>query len=73
MCHVTELGNLNSTSDLLMTNDNTRALVLDVVSSGQEGYQQIGGLGLEWQFEGTGAFPGDGREGLLLWMWIGME
>lgn len=54
-------------TDLLLTNNNTGGLVLAEISGGQLGYTQIGGLGPEWEFEGTGAFLGDGREGFLLW------
>ncbi len=54
-------------SDLLLTNNNNGALVLAEMAGGQLGYTQIGGLGPEWQFEGTGAFLGDGRDGFLLW------
>lgn len=62
-------GNLNGdgASDLLMTDSNNGALLLDQVSSGVETYQQIGGVGAEWQFEGSGSFLGDGTQGELLW------
>lgn len=53
-------------SDLLMTST-SGALVMDQVSNGTMGYQQIGGLGPEWQFEGTGSFLGDNQDAELLW------
>jgi hypothetical protein len=54
-------------SDLLMTSTATGVLVLDELSGGQMTYQQIGGLGPEWQFEGSAMFLGDGKDGELLW------
>lgn len=54
-------------SDLLMTSNTSGALVLDELSGGTMGYTQIGALGQEWQFEGSGPFLGDGSEGELLW------
>jgi len=43
-------------------------LLLDEVSGDPTmTYTQIGGLGPEWGFEGTGSFLGDGNNGFLLW------
>src|SRR5439155_25214795 len=49
----------------LMTN-NDGALVFDQVISGQMAFTQIGGLGPEWEFEGSGYLSGDGKPGFLI-------
>jgi VCBS repeat-containing protein len=56
----------NNLSDLLMSNSNTGAVVVGWVQNGQETYQQISGLGSEWQFGGTGQFTGNGDTDFLL-------
>jgi hypothetical protein len=53
-------------SDQLMIN-NSGALVIDQVIAGGMTYQQIGGLGSEWQFEGSGYFSGPGSSEFLIW------
>ncbi|HEX3884434.1 MAG TPA: NF038122 family metalloprotease [Stellaceae bacterium] len=55
-------------SGILMTNNATGALVLvgsktDLTAS----YQQIGGIGTEWQIAGYGDFLGDGADGFLMY------
>jgi hypothetical protein len=58
----------NGLTDTLMVGNDTGALVLDEVGAGPAmGYTQIGGLGSEWQLEGTGSFLGDGKDGFLMW------
>lgn len=55
-----------SATDPLMTNT-SGSLYDDQVSNGQMTYQQIGGLGPEWEFDGAGAnLLGDGNAGFLI-------
>lgn len=56
----------NGVSDVLMSNAGG-ALVLDEMSKGSLAYTQIGGLGPEWEFSGTGPLFGDGRDDFLIW------
>jgi hypothetical protein len=49
-------------SDLLMDNQ----LVVGSLSGGSLNYTAIGALRPEWEFNGTGNFIGDGRQGVLL-------
>ncbi|HEX3881553.1 MAG TPA: NF038122 family metalloprotease [Stellaceae bacterium] len=56
----------NGVSDALMTNTGG-ALVVDEVSGGAVTYTQIGALGPEWQFEGTGPLVADGHDQFLLY------
>jgi len=41
-------------------------LVLGEVKAGAAVYTKIGGVGVEWEFDGDGDFLGDGRQGFLI-------
>jgi hypothetical protein len=52
-------------SDFLIENT-SGIVVLGAVSSGQASYSQVGGLGPEWTFHGTGNFLNDGKASFLI-------
>ncbi len=57
----------NGTSGVLMTNNANGALVLVQSRSDDTAtYQQIGGIGPQWQIAGYGDFLGDGADGFLM-------
>jgi hypothetical protein len=55
-----------SQSDVLIENTNGALVVGEVAASGQLAYSQIGGLGPEWRFVGSGDLLGDGNTGFLI-------
>jgi hypothetical protein len=53
-------------SDILIENTAGAVVVGELGSSSQIGYSQVGGLGPEWSFRGTGDFLGDGNTGFVI-------
>ncbi len=58
--------NADGLSDFLIENTLGAVYVGEVGSNNQAAYTQIGGLGSEWTFRGTGDFLGDGKSDFLI-------
>lgn len=56
----------NSATDVLLENTNGSIVLGEVQASGQLAYTQIGGLGPEWHFGGSGDLLGDGKSSFLI-------
>ena len=52
--------------EFLIENTNGAVVIGTVSSAGQTNYAQVGGLGSEWNFVGTGDYLGDGKDQFLI-------